>query len=139
MKKNKKNMYLLPILCYNSSCEMSDVMQKIKVKLKINDYALNTNGYLNNNILSFNDKDSLTTNIIYDINNDLLIRDNNDITIKIDFNNKIVEYFLKNEKYTLKQDIKIFKLHKNETSIIINYQIEENDFNLELLYEEEEI
>ena len=69
----------------------------------------------------------------------MLIRDNNDITIKIDFNNKIVEYFLKNEKYTLKQDIKIFKLHKNETSIIINYQIEENDFNLELLYEEEEI
>ena len=76
-------------------------MQKVIVNLNINDYKLITHGYLNNEILSFIDNDELKTNIIYDFKNDLLIKDNKDITIKIKFKEKEnnLEFFFKKRKY----------------------------------------
>lgn len=115
-------------------------MQKKIVNLKINDYEITTNGFLNNEILSFNDNDELKTNIIYDFKNDLLIRDNKDITIKIKFKEEKdnVEFFLKNENITFNNNLDEFKLLKEATRVIIYYKIEENQFNLEISYKEEE-
>lgn len=114
-------------------------MKKVNISLKINDYEITGAGYINNNILSFNDKDKLKTNIIYDFNNDLLIRDNKEITIKILFKEEPnnIEYYLKEQKCKLNNKLNKFKLIKDSSSVIINYQIEENTFELHLSYEEE--
>lgn len=115
-------------------------MKKVKITLKINDYTLNTDGFINNNILSFYDNDELTTNIIYDFNNDLLIRDNKEINIKIKFKEEPnnIEYFLKEANCKAYNQLNNYKLLKEKTSVIINYQIEENNFHLNLSYKEEE-
>ena len=114
-------------------------MKKVKISLKINDYKLNTTGFINNNILSFNDKDELKTNIIYDFNTDILIRDNSEITIKILFNEKEdnVEYILKKENATFKNKFTNLELIKKDNTLIINYRIEETDFILKLSYKED--
>lgn len=114
-------------------------MKKVKICLKINDYTLNTTGIKDNNILKFQDQDELKTNIIYDLTNNTLIRDNEEITIKIEFKDKKnnIEYYLKKEKYKLNDTLDNYELINKDTSVIIKYQIEKNNFLLELSYKEE--
>ncbi len=113
-------------------------MKQVKVNLKINDYELQTTGYLNNNILSFNDKDINKTNIIYDFNSDTLIRNNDEIMIKLLFNKEKenVLYELKNNNCKFSNQLTKLSLHKTPTSVIIKYRIENLQFNMELSYME---
>lgn len=113
-------------------------MKKVKVSLKINDYKINTYGYINNNILSFKDNDKDNTKIIFDFNNNKIIRDNEEINLVIDLNNKINTYKLKKENINFDQNIEINLLQNENNKYIINYQIEDNTFDLYLNYEEEE-
>ena len=112
-------------------------MKKQKIELKINDYSLKTTGYLNNEILSFFDKDTNNTEIIIDLNNDILIRNNEDYKIKMNFQKKIIEYKLKKENLEFDQDINIIMLKKSKNEYIINYQIEQISYNMQIIYKEE--
>ena len=112
-------------------------MKKTKIELKINEYYLNTIGYLNNNILSFFDKDQNKTEMILDLNTNRFIRNNNECKIEIDFNQEEIKYYLKKEDLKFTQNIKTIMLKKNNNEYIINYQIEENPFVLNIKYEEE--
>ncbi len=112
-------------------------MKKTKIELKINEYFLNTIGYLNNNILSFFDKDQNKTEMILDLNTNRFIRNNNECKIEIDFNQEEIKYYLKKEDLKFTQNIKTIMLKKNNNEYIINYQIEENPFVLNIKYEEE--
>lgn len=113
-------------------------MKKVKIILNINDYKLDTFGYLNNNIISFKDKDLEKTEIIYDISNDVLIRDNSEMCIKMFFNKDMdnMEYNLKNYNLSFKSSFSKYKLLKDESHIIISYQVGDNLFNLSIYYEE---
>ena len=51
-------------------------MKKINITLKINDYELKTDGFINNEIISFKDKDEKSTEIIFDLKSNTLTRDN---------------------------------------------------------------
>ena len=113
-------------------------MKKTKIELQINDYFLKSTGYLNKNILSFFDKDQNKTEMIIDFNTNRFIRNNNEIKIEIDFNKEEVEYHLKKEDLKFTQDIKTIMLKKSNNEYIINYQIEENPFVLNIKYEEEQ-
>ena len=112
-------------------------MQKTKIKLKINDYFLDTTGFLNNNILSFFDKDQNKTEMIVDFTTNRFIRNNSEYKIEIDFNQEEIKYHLKKEDLKFTQNIKTIMLKKNDNEYIINYQIEENPFMLNIKYEEE--
>ena len=112
-------------------------MKKTKIELKINEYFLNTIGYLNNNILSFFDKDQNKTEMILDLNTNRFIRNNNECKIEIDFDQEEIKYYLKKEDLKFTQNIKTIMLKKNNNEYIINYQIEENPFVLNIKYEEE--
>lgn len=113
-------------------------MQRVKVYLKINDYCLNEDGFLNNNILSFNDKDLKRTNIIYNFNDNTLIRDNDEITIKMFFNKEKdnILYELKKEGVKIFNNFTNFSLQKEKQTVIINYRIEDANFYLKLTYKE---
>lgn len=113
-------------------------MKEVKIDLKINDYELTTTGYINNNILSFNDKDEQNTNIIYDFNNNTLIRNNQEIQIKLffDVQDNNVEYLLKENNIKFYTQLEKISLHKDKTSVIIKYRIEDTDFILNLSYME---
>lgn len=113
-------------------------MKEVKIDLKINDYELTTTGYINNNILSFNDKDEQNTNIIYDFNNNTLIRNNQEIQIKLFFEvqDNNVEYLLKENNIKFYTQLEKISLHKDKTSVIIKYRIEDTDFILNLSYME---
>ncbi len=114
-------------------------MKKVKVNLKVNDYQITTTGYLNNNMLSFNDKDEYKTNIIYDFNTDTLIRNNQELTTEINFQkqNNNVSYLLKETNNKFYHQLTNLSLHKQNTSVIIKYRIEKTDFILTLSYMEE--
>ena len=113
-------------------------MKKVKVNLKINDYELDTFGFLNNDILSFYDKDKEKTNIIYSYRDNTLIRDNDSLLIKIFFNKEKdnISYELKKEKMTFLHNFTNFSLKNIDGAVIINYRIEDTDFRLVLSYEE---
>ncbi len=113
-------------------------MKKVNVFLNINDYKLETIGFLDKNILKFKDKDELETDIIYDIDNDTLIRDNSDITIKMDFSKDVnnMEYTLKENNISFSDTFKKYSLNNSFGNIIIRYRVGENMFNLTLKYEE---
>lgn len=113
-------------------------MKKLKIALKINDYKINTTGYINKDIISFKDDKKENTEMIYDLNKDILIRDNKEITIKMYFNKETdnIEYTLKEHDKKFFQNLEKIKLLKDESNIIISYRIEESLFNLSLHYEE---
>ena len=114
------------------------IMKKLNIALKINDYKINTTGYINKDIISFKDYKKENTEMIYDLNKDILIRDNKEITIKMYFNKETdnIEYTLKEHDKKFFQNLEKIKLLKDETNIIISYRIEESLFNLYLHYEE---
>lgn len=113
-------------------------MKKVNIALSINDYNLNTTGFMNNNIISFKDKDPLKTEIIYNMTTNTLIKDNKEITIKMYFDKKEnnIEYILKEYNKTFFNNLEKIKLLYNESNIIINYRIDKTLYNLKLHYEE---
>ena len=113
-------------------------MQKVNIKLKINDYSLEEEGYLNNDILSFKDQDLEKTEIIYDLKHDILIRDNKEITIKLNFKEKEnnMKCLIKKENIELSNNFECLSLLKEKNNIIINYRIDETTFNLKIEYKE---
>ena len=114
-------------------------MKKVKVSLKINDYVLETNGLIKDNILSFVDKDELKTNIIYDYNYNILTRENNEIKIILYFDkeNNNMEYLLKKDNVKFFNNFIKKQLHSDNKAVIINYRMEEENFFLEISYREE--
>jgi len=117
---------------------MSGVMKKVKVCLKINDYKLEKDGMLNNDILSFQDEDELKTEMIYDWNTDRLIRDNDEMKLEINFQKeKEVIYLLKKWNKKLHQKIEVLKWQKEKNKVIATYWIEKEPFDFTLSYEED--
>ena len=68
-------------------------MGKIDIKIKVNNYKINTKGIKQNNIITCIDNNDNQTKIKIDTENLILKRENNDIIINIDFKNKNIEYF----------------------------------------------
>ena len=138
MKKDKKNMCKRISLCYTYTLKRGVLMKKINITLKINDYELKTDGFINNEIISFKDKDEKSTEIIFDLKSNTLIRENDEILIKIYFDKpkENIEYLLKKENLTFYNEFSNLRLLKKERNIIISYRIEKADFNMILNYEE---
>lgn len=111
-------------------------MKKVAIFLEINDYKLEKNGIFNNNILSLNDEDAQKTEIIYDWNNDQLIRDNDEITIKFNFNESKVFYTLKSINSSMQQEIEVLSFQKENNNIKIVYKLEQEQFSFTLSYKE---
>ena len=108
-------------------------MGKIDIKIKVNNYKINTKGIKQKNIITCIDNNDNQTKIKIDTENLILKRENNDIIINIDFKNKNIEYYLKEHNKKVNTPIKVNKIRKQPQKIKINY-INEEEFALEITY-----
>lgn len=107
-------------------------MEKVKVKIKINDYIIENKGIIDNEILTVNDNE---TKLIYDYKNNTLKRENKDYIIILDFNNKKVTYNLKEVNNEFSNKLTILKLTNHNKQVNIKYEIEEEVFHLDIKHE----
>lgn len=107
-------------------------MIKVKAKININDYKIEKEGILDNDILTVQDND---TNLIFDYKNLILTRQNNDYEIIIDFKNKTISYALTDIPQKFYNNFTILSLTNSNKQVMINYQIEENQFSLDIKHE----
>ena len=107
-------------------------MQKAKIKIEINDYIIEKEGIIDNDVLVVEDnKDKIT----FDCKKLLLIKENNELIINMDFKNKSIMYKLVKEKKEFSNNIEIFSLTNEHKHVIINYRIEGASFLLKINYE----
>jgi len=115
-------------MCYNSH-DMEKEGKKVKVKITINDYIIENIGILVNDILKVDDKG---TNILFDYENLILTREDEEKQIVLDFKNNTLTYSLKELSNEFSNNFTILSLTNNDKQVIINYQIEENKFHLSI-------
>ena len=110
-------------------------IKQVKILLTSNNFKLNVYGFLNNNEIIFTHNN---INYKFDIDALLFVRINDEFTSFLDFNNKESIYYLNSLKEQSKiiSKIVIKQLIKNNTSYIINYRVNEEDFCFKLSYEE---
>lgn len=107
-------------------------MKKISIKIKINDYTIENEGIIDNEVLKV---ESNNEDITYDLKKQLLTKTNNDLKISLDFKNKVVFYELIKEKQQFSNNFTIFSLTNSPKQVIIKYRIEDTDFYLQIDYE----
>lgn len=107
-------------------------MQKVNIIIKINDYIIKNQGIIDKEILKVKDKDE---KIEFDIKKLVLTKENKELRITMDFNKETVIYDLIKEKGNFNNKLTILSLTNSDKQVIIIYQIEDADFNLQINYE----
>ena len=107
-------------------------MQRAKINIKINDYIIKETGIIDNDILKLKDKED---SISFDLKNLVLTKENKELKIVMDFKNKQVIYHLIKENQKFTNNFTVFSLTNRDKQVIINYQIEDADFNMQINYE----
>ena len=106
-------------------------MPKIKVRIdtteNIVDYTIDSE------VINYKEIDN--TVVYYDLKNNILIRDNDDLHMIYDFNNKKGTILIKEMDRELELSIENIDIERNKNNVRVNYTIENNDF----LYELEEL
>ena len=112
----------------NLNCE------KIKGNIEVNNYKITNTGTKYNEIISCLDNNDNQTKVTFDLKNNILTRENKELTINIDFKTNKIKYHLKQENKTAFSNIKVNKFQKLENQITITYQTENDTFNLKIEY-----
>ncbi|MBQ9019558.1 MAG: hypothetical protein IJ097_04550 [Bacilli bacterium] len=103
-------------------------MPKIKVSIdnveSIVDYSIDSE------VINYKEYDN--TVVFYDLKNNILIRDNEDIHMIYDFNNKKGNIHIKEMDRELEISIDNIEIERIKNNIRINYSIENSDFMYEL-------
>jgi len=106
-------------------------MPKIKVRIdnteNIVDYTIDSE------VINYKEIDN--TVVYYDLKNNILIRDNDDLHMIYDFNNKKGTILIKEMDRKLELSIENIDIERNKNNVRVSYIIENNDF----LYELEEL
>ena len=107
-------------------------MQKARIKIQINDHIIEGIGQINNDILALKKDEEV---IKFDLKNNILTKENQELNIQLDFIKKTVIYELVEETQKFSNNLVIFSLTNTDKQVMINYQIEKADFILEINYE----
>lgn len=103
-------------------------MPKIKVRIdnveNILDYTIDSE------VINYKELDNTKT--YYDLNNNILIRDNDDLHMIYDFNNKKGTILIKEMDREIELLIENIDIERNKNNVRVNYSIENNDFIYEL-------
>ena len=103
-------------------------MPKIKVKIdnveNIVDYTIDSE------VINYKELDN--TNTYYDLKNNILIRDNDDLHMIYDFNNKKGTILIKEFDRELEVLIENIDIERNKNNVRVSYSIDNNDFLYEL-------
>ncbi len=107
-------------------------MEKASIIIKINDNIIKGIGTKDKYVLTLETQEE---KIIYDLHKSILIKENNELKIVMDFKNKQIEYTLIAENKKFHNNFIINRLTNHHKQVIIKYRIEDTDFNLEINYE----
>lgn len=117
-------------------------MDKIKIKsiIKTEEESVqeSTTGSIINGVISYKERNN--TYVYLDINNDELIRENDQMLMKYSFEkNRRTNGFItiKDMNQNLEIGIETIKLEKTEQKYYVEYKIEENNFIYEIEYMED--
>ena len=110
-------------------------MKEVNLKLKINDFLIEQQGKINENILSFSHNN---VNYEFNIKELILRRENNEFLSIINFKKKEDNnfYLLKEVSKEIINNLVIKELQVLENMFIIRYEIDEMVFDFVLKYEE---
>ena len=103
---------------------MGEIMPKIKVI--INEDELITESTITNDIIKYQEENG--TNTTLDLNNNTLVRENNDIYMKYDFNKKTGTLEVKELNKVLDLKINNVHIYRDEKVTEIKYNIDEEEF-----------
>lgn len=109
-----------------------DVMSKINISIKVNDYIIKTKAIKKDDIITCIDNNDKKTKIKLNTQDLILTRENNEITIDIDFKNKNIKYYLKEHNKYITTTIKIKELKQTKQSLKIRYINEKQEFTLKV-------
>ena len=109
-----------------------DYVEKIKVKIKINDYIIKELGTIDKGIIRVKNEEN---SIIFDTNTLKLVKENKHLKIDMDFKEKTLDYTLIPERQKFSSFFTINSLTNRPKQVIINYRIEKEDFLLKIEYE----
>ena len=108
-------------------------INKYLIDLKLNDFKINCYGNIDNNKILFIHNN---INYTFDIDKTILIKEDNNYLFTFLFKNNILILHDKIQNKDINISLLINKLEIFEKKIIINYQIEDDRFNLTLTYTE---
>jgi len=101
-----------------------------KIKVKINDLETIVDSNIDNNIIRYMEPDN--TNVSYDLDKNILERDNEDIHLIYDFTNKTGSILVKEMDKELELSIENVLIERNNNNVRVNYSIENDDFIYEV-------
>ena len=101
-----------------------------KIKVTISEEELITDCIIENNIYKYKEENG--TDVILDMNNNTLVRNNNDIDMKYDFNNKKGNLLVKELDKVFNLDMNNVSIYRDEKVIDIKYSIDKERFNYRL-------
>jgi len=105
-------------------------MPKSKLKVRIDTIENIVDYTIDSEVINYKEIDN--TNVYYDLKNNILIRDNDDLHMIYDFNNKKGTILIKEFEREIEVVIENIDIEKNKNNIKVNYSIENNDFIYEL-------
>ncbi len=105
-------------------------MSNTKLKVRIDEEENILDYTINKKIINYKEIDN--TIVSYDLENNILIRDNDDIHMIYDFNNKKGTILIKEMDRELELLIENIEIERVKNNIKVNYSIENNDFLYEL-------
>lgn len=101
-----------------------------KIKVTISEEELITDCIIENNIYKYKEENG--TDVILDMNNNTLVRNNNDIDMKYDFNNKKGNLLVKELDKVFNLDMNNVSIYRDEKVIDLKYSIDKERFNYRL-------
>ena len=101
-----------------------------KIKVTISEEELITDSIIEDNIYKYQEDNS--TKVVLDMNNNTLIRENNDIYMKYDFNNKKGNLQVKELDKVFDLDMAKVNIVKEDKLIEIKYNIDLEEFTYRL-------
>lgn len=105
-------------------------MSNSKLKVKIDNTENIVNYSIDSEVINYKEIDNTT--VYYDLNNNILIRDNDDIHMIYDFNNKKGTILIKEMDREIELLIENIDIERNKNNVKVSYSIENNDFIYEL-------
>ena len=107
---------------------MGEIMPKIKVKIDNTENIVDCS--ITDEVINYKELDNTT--VYYDLKENILIRDNDDIHMIYDFNNKNGSILIKEMDRELSISIENVDIERNKNNVRVSYSIENNDFLYEL-------
>ena len=101
-----------------------------KIRVKINDLETIVDSNIDNSIIKYMEPDN--TSVFYDLNKNILERDNEDIHMIYDFNNKNGSILVKDIEKELEISIENILIDRDNNNVRVNYSIENDDFLYEV-------